>query len=171
MIDAASGAGQWVLLSYRIPREPSAPRIAVWRRLERLGVGRLGDGLVGLPADARTREHLDWIADEVMQAGGAASVWLATPTAAGQEQILVETMRAARASEYEAVRDDAQAAAGLSAAERARVVRRLRGELRRITRRDFFPPPQRDAAADAVRALADSLADGVAVHERAQGPA
>ena len=39
-------AGRWVLLSYRIPREPSQPQIAVWRKLERLGVARLGDGLV-----------------------------------------------------------------------------------------------------------------------------
>jgi hypothetical protein len=30
----------------------------VWRKLERLGVARLGDGLVALPADARMRELL-----------------------------------------------------------------------------------------------------------------
>jgi hypothetical protein len=162
-----TGTGQWVLLSYRIPREPSAPRIAVWRRLERLGVGRLGDGLVGLPADARTREQLDWIADEVMQAGGAATVWLATPTTAGQERALAETMQAARAREYEAVQAEAEAAARLPAGEQVRVMRRLRGELRRITRRDFFPPPQRDTAVAAVRALSD----GVAVDEPAQEPA
>jgi hypothetical protein len=162
-----TGPGQWVLLSYRIPREPSAPRIAVWRRLERLGVGRLGDGLVGLPADARTREQLDWIADEVMQAGGSATVWLATPTTAGHERALAETMQAARAREYEAVQAEAEAAARMPAGEQARVMRRLRGELRRITRRDFFPPPQRDTAVAAVRALSD----GVAVDEPAQEPA
>jgi hypothetical protein len=27
----------WILISYRIPREPSTKRIAVWRRLRRLG--------------------------------------------------------------------------------------------------------------------------------------
>jgi hypothetical protein len=46
--------GRWVLLAYRLPREPSNPRVGVWRKLERLGVARLGDGLVALPADART---------------------------------------------------------------------------------------------------------------------
>src|SRR6266540_843167 len=44
----SGGPGQWVLLSYRLPREPSTPRIGVWRKLERLGVTRLGDGLVAL---------------------------------------------------------------------------------------------------------------------------
>jgi hypothetical protein len=33
-------------------------------------------------------------------------------------------------------------------------LRRLRGELRQVERRDFFPPPERDAAHAAVRALA-----------------
>src|SRR5262245_42027824 len=77
--------GQWVLLSYRMPREPSTPRIGVWRKLERLGVARLGDGLVALPADARTREQLDWLAEEIVEAGGTATLWLAVPGSAGQE--------------------------------------------------------------------------------------
>ena len=48
---AARGApGEWVLLSYRLPREPSTPRIAVWRKLRRLGVAQISDGLVALPA-------------------------------------------------------------------------------------------------------------------------
>ena len=68
------GPGLWVLLCYRVPREPSAPRIAIWRKLKRLGVAQLGDGLVGLPADARTREQLEWVAEEVTEAGGSAGV-------------------------------------------------------------------------------------------------
>ena len=31
---------EWVLLAYRIPREPSTPRISVWRKLRRLGAVR-----------------------------------------------------------------------------------------------------------------------------------
>jgi len=143
-----------VLLSYRLPREPSTPRIGVWRKLERLGVARLGDGLVALPADARTREQLDWLAEEIVEAGGTATVWLATPASAAQERAVAQAMRAARAAEYQAVVARAHATAGGAAAERARAARRLRGELRRIARRDFFPPPERDAARAAVQALA-----------------
>jgi len=143
-----------VLLSYRLPRQPSTPRISVWRRLERLGVGRLGDGLVALPADARTREQIDWIAEEITEAGGTATVWLAEPATAAQDRQLAAAMAAARAEEYQAVAVDAAAAASGPAAERQRVARRLRAELRRITRRDFFPPPHRDLAKAAVDALA-----------------
>jgi hypothetical protein len=143
-----------VLLAYRLPREPSNPRVAVWRKLERLGVARLGDGLVALPADARTREQLDWLAEEILEAGGAATLWLATPASAIQERSIAETMRAARAAEYRAVIDQARAAARGGAAEWMRALRRLRGELRRIGRRDFFPPAEREVARAAVDALA-----------------
>jgi len=31
-----AGAMEWLLLAYRMPREPSTPRITVWRKLARL---------------------------------------------------------------------------------------------------------------------------------------
>jgi uncharacterized protein YdbL (DUF1318 family) len=162
----AGSPGNWVLLAYRLPREPSNPRVGVWRKLERLGVARLGDGLVALPADARTREQLDWLAEEILEAGGTATVWLATPGSAAQERAIAEAMRAARAAEYQTVIEQARVAARAGAVERARAFRRLRGELRRIARRDFFPPAERDAAQAALAALAaDPAADLPAVTE------
>ena len=143
----------WVLLSYRMPREPSTPRITVWRKLERLGVARLGDGLVGLPADARTREQVDWLAEEIAEAGGTATVWLAAPASAAQEKSIVDGLRDARAAEYDDVMAQARAASAVGGDEAARALRRLREELRRIARRDFFPPPQRDKAVRAVESL------------------
>ena len=104
------GAGQWVLLSYRLPREPSTPRITIWRKLKRLGVAQISDGLVALPADARAAEYA------------------AVLTQAGQAQALPDN-------------------------ERQRIMRRLRAELRRIHRRDYFPPAARSAAEAAVNAL------------------
>ncbi len=156
--EAGGVPGRWVLLSYRLPREPSTPRIGVWRKLERLGVARLGDGLVALPADARTREQLDWLAEEITEAGGVATVWLATPASGAQERAIAEAMRAARVGEYQAVTEQAQAAASAAGAERMRSARRLRGELRRIARRDFFPPAEREAAWAAVEAMAAGAA-------------
>jgi hypothetical protein len=143
-----------VLLSYRMPREPSTPRIAVWRKLKRLGVAQLGDGLIALPADARTREQLDWIAEEIAEGGGTAGVWLAHPTTLRQERDLATEMTAARTAEYTQVLAEATAAAALQDAARTAALRKLRGQLRRIARRDYFPPPQRDLAHGAVEALA-----------------
>ena len=148
------GPGSWVLLRYRVPREPSAPRIAVWRKLKRLGVAQLGDGLVGLPADARTREQLEWVAGEVTEVGGSAGVWLARPATLAQERELAAAMAAARAAEYLALAAEAEMSLGAGPAARAAALRRLRGELRRVTRRDYFPPAARDQAQAAIEALA-----------------
>jgi hypothetical protein len=163
---AAGQPGRWVLLAYRMPREPSAPRIAVWRKLDRLGVARLGDGLVALPSDARTREQIDWLADEIGEGGGSATVWLATPSTVAQEHQIAAAMRAARAVEYRAVIGEATAARGGTGAERARALRRLRDEMRRITRRDFFPPPEREAARVAMQTL--TVSEPAAVPEQEQ---
>ena len=115
----------------------------------------MADGVVALPADARTREQLEWVADEVRAAAGTAVVWLARPTSVGQEQELASALSGARAQEYLAVREQAQAVSdAASPQERVRTARRLREELRRIRRRDFFAPVERDVAAAAVQALA-----------------
>jgi hypothetical protein len=142
---------EWVLLSYRLPREPSGPRTAIWRKLRKLGVVQISDGLVALPAGPRTREQLEWVSEEVIDAGGSATVWLAIPTSRGQEHELVRTMAAARAAEYAALTAAAEAAAASPAP--ASTVRRLRNDLRAIQRRDYFPPTERDHAEAAVEAL------------------
>src|ERR687892_567889 len=100
----------WVLMSYRFPRGPSTPRIAAWRKLHRLGVAQLQDGLVALPLDARNREQLEWVAQDVMDAGGEASIWLAEPTTDAQERQLVARMMDEIAAEYQTLIDDAQSA-------------------------------------------------------------
>ena len=150
--------GTWVLLCYRVPREPSTPRITIWRKLRRLGVAQLADGLVALPADARTREQLDWTADEITEAGGTASLWLAQPASLASERDLAAEMAGARAAEYAKVTAEATAGASRDEAGRRSLARRLRAELRRIHRRDYFPPAQRDHATAAVDALVQAIA-------------
>jgi len=83
-------------------------------------------------------------------------VWLARPATLAQERELATAMAAARAAEYQALRAEAEAAVSLGDVERVRAVRRLRAELGRIRRRDFFPPAERDAAVAAVESLATS---------------
>jgi hypothetical protein len=149
---------EWVLLAYRLPREPSAPRVMVWRKLRRLGVAQVLDGLVALPADARTREQLEWLADEVLEAGGEASVWLGRLGSAAQERALAQRMSETVDADYSAVVAEAQAAESEPEVVRRRIAARLRRELQRIGRRDFFPPDGRERAHHAVDRLAETVA-------------
>jgi hypothetical protein len=149
--------GRWVLLAYRMPREPSAPRLAVWRRLRTLGVAQPIDGLVALPLDSRDLEQLEWVAEEVIEHGGEATVWLAQPATAREERELAERMRDRIAGEYRAVIAEAEAAAAEGTGRHRRTLARLRRELNRIARRDYFPPPEHERARKAVETLARAL--------------
>ena len=149
-----SQAEDWVLLAYRLPRVPSTPRSAVWRKLKRLGVAQLGDGLVALPADPRTREQLEWIAEEVADHGGEATLWLGRPLDTKAMGVVVSRMTDAVAAEYDAVAAEATAMRTADPAARRRAVPRLRRELHRIQGRDFFTCPQGEPARRAVEALA-----------------
>jgi Protein ChrB, N-terminal len=144
----------WVQLAYRLPREPSTPRIAVWRRLRRLGAVQIVDGLVALPRDSRTQEQLEWLAEEVLEAGGEATIWIATPGSTAHERDLAERMATSVAAEYRAVIDAAETAPAKDAAARRRTLARLRRALHTIRGRDFFPPPERELANRAVEELA-----------------
>src|SRR5438309_5251207 len=106
----SSGRVSWVLLAYRLPREPSTPRSARWRKLRRLGAVQVLDGLAALPLDARNRELLEWLADEVVESGGEATIWVGELASAAQERELASRMARAVAAAYQALIDDAAAA-------------------------------------------------------------
>jgi ChrB-like protein len=150
-----------VLFAYRLPREPSSPRIALWRKLKRLGAAQVLDGLVALPLDSRTREQLEWLADEVVDAGGEATIWLGQLASRNQERALAAAMAAEVAADYRRVIVEADAAADQSLGQRKRSLGRLRRELRRIRARDYFPPPEREHALAAVETLAGLVEEPV----------
>jgi hypothetical protein len=144
----------WVLLAYRLPREPSTPRISLWRKLRRLGAAQVLDGLAALPLDARNREQLEWLADEAVDAGGEATIWVGELGSAAQERELASRMADAVAADYRRLIEDAAVARDQAPGKRRRTLGRLRRELRRIRARDYFPPRERELAQRALDDLA-----------------
>lgn len=81
----------WLLFIYKVPSEPSAKRVYVWRKLKGLGAILLHDAAWVLPANPQTREKLQWLATEIrdMQ-GGEAMLWEAKQIFTGQDADLVQ---------------------------------------------------------------------------------
>jgi hypothetical protein len=143
----------WALLAYRMPREPSAPRVTVWRKLRRLGAVQVVDGLVALPATAETVEGFGWLADEVVDAGGEAWTWTATGPKQ-QDRMLRQRLKESAVEEYTALTAEVAEAGDRPT---RRTVERLHRALREIERRDFTAPKERDQARRAVQRLAAAL--------------
>jgi hypothetical protein len=145
---------EWALLAYRLPREPSTPRIALWRKLRRLGAVQLVDGLVALPADPATVEAFDWLADDVVEAGGEAWTWRADPGSKQQHADLRDRLTAAVSEDYASLVDRAKDAASDPT---TRKLERLRKDLHAIEARDHFGSKEREPARRAVARLASAL--------------
>jgi hypothetical protein len=153
---------RWVLLVYRLPREPSRHRVAVWRKLRDLGALYLQDGVAALPEDAVTREQLEWLQLRVREAGGEATLWEARPGTMAEEAELVEAFRSSREEVYKAIiaraerlRRKAQMG-GDALSER---LGKLEREFRAERRRDYFRSPLRGEAAGALKAAREALRD------------
>lgn len=80
---------EWVLLVYTLPREPSAPRVALWRKLKKLGALLTHDAVWTLPSTPATREQVRWLTQEIREAGGEAHVWIAREELQGQDEQLM----------------------------------------------------------------------------------
>lgn len=80
----------WVLLVYKVPREPTALRATVWRRLKRLGALLVHDAVWVLPATPWTREQFQWLAVEIGELGGEVQLWESRVLLNGQEEALVQ---------------------------------------------------------------------------------
>lgn len=132
--------------------------MTVWRKLRRLGAVQLVDGLVTLPASARTVEAFGWLADEVVEAGGEAWTWRASGSKA-QDRALRQQLRDSVLNEYATLIAEAKATS-----DDRRTVQRLRRTLREIERRDYVAPKERDEARRAVKRLLDS--SGATEHAR-----
>ena len=96
----------WVLLTYKIPREPTASRASIWRKLKRLGALLMHDAVWVLPATPWTREQLQWLAVEIGELGGEAQLWESRLLLNGQADALVNQFQARVDTAYQEILDE-----------------------------------------------------------------
>ncbi len=93
----------WVLLVYRIPREPTSSRAMIWRKLKRPGALLLHDAVWVLPATPWTREQFQWLAVEIGELEGEAYLWESRLLLNGQEDALVRQFQARVDAAYQEI--------------------------------------------------------------------
>ena len=93
----------WVLLVYKIPREPTANRAQVWRKLKRLGALLMHDAVWVLPSTSWTREQFQWLTVEISELGGEAHLWESRLLLNGQADALVLQFQARVDAAYQEI--------------------------------------------------------------------
>jgi hypothetical protein len=95
----------WLLLTYKLPSDPSARRVYTWRKLRRLGAILVGEAIWVLPDTSRTHEQFQWLAAEIQEMGGEAFFWNAQAELAGQEESLARQFADQVVEAYQAILD------------------------------------------------------------------
>lgn len=94
-------APEWLLLTYKMPPEPAARRIAVWRRLKGLGAVYLQNGVCLLPKTDDHVRRLKMLENEVAEGGGETLILETVAFDRAQEKKVVERFKADRDDAYE----------------------------------------------------------------------
>ncbi len=82
---------EWLMLVYKLPKaKTSAGKVALWRKLKKLGVCPVQDSVCVLPLSDKNREDFEWIAAEVTEGGGDASVWITVSMSPDKEKTVRE---------------------------------------------------------------------------------
>src|SRR2546428_10853497 len=95
---------QWLVFSYSLPSGGrSSPRVALWRRLQRLGALCLTGGAYVLPVREDCVEAFQWLAQEGREAKGDALVMRVDKFEGPSDSQLVELFRDARKVDYQKI--------------------------------------------------------------------
>lgn len=149
----------WLLLTYKLPAEPSKLRVGIWRRVRSLGAVYLQGGLCVLPGSPDHHRQLRMVQAEIEQAGGEALLFETQSMDPKQQEQMVSRFKQDRDQDYEEfldkcedykaeiakeVKKDFYTFAELK--ENDEDLKKLKGWLERIKALDFFGASARDAA-------------------------
>ena len=156
----------WVVFSYSLPTKTvSSPRVALWRRLRRLGAISPAGGVQVLPARDDCVEAFQWLAQEIRQAKGEAVVMRVEQFEGLTDQQLITLFHAARVEDYQELEGqiaELEKALGrrVQADKRAAQQETL-GKLQRryveIARVDYFNSPAGSQVASRLAKIEDTL--------------
>src|SRR4051794_37343794 len=90
----------WLLLIHQVPNSPPYLRVKMWRRLQKIGAVAVKNAVYVLPASDQSIEDFHWIAREIMEGGGDASICEATFVEGLTNHDVIRLFQSARDSDY-----------------------------------------------------------------------
>src|SRR5215813_4472906 len=96
----------WLLLIHQVPNSPAYLRVKIWRRLQKIGAVAVKNAVYVLPRSDQSSEDFHWVAREIMEAGGDASVCEATFIEGITPSELIDLFSEARGADYRELLDD-----------------------------------------------------------------
>lgn len=90
----------WLLLTYKVPAEPSARRIAIWRKLKGMGAVYLQNGVCVLPKTDDHVRRLKLVENDIDAAAGECVILETVALDKGQEGKVVSRFKAERDEAY-----------------------------------------------------------------------
>jgi hypothetical protein len=184
---------RWLLISYHVPTEPSALRVATWRAVKQLGAVKLGDGLYCLPNTPACSESVAALQERIKSGGGDALALVASGFSAADESFLADAFTAERTDEFAQVERWARRLIDHIGREEAtddyrfaevdtleEEMEKLRRQFQRVAERDYLGTPTRQDAAAALSEAARRLSayideafrkeNGLPIHDDAPTP-
>ena len=139
-------ATSWLLLLFSLPTNRNTERVAVWRRLKKMGAVQIKTSTYLLPDEPAQYEQFQWLAQQIRDYGGDSTLVRAQEIEGLIKEKVVSLFNTARDKEYADLRKALQgfisrgrkSNADFAAAELERLTKQFR-ELRQI---DFFDSPR-----------------------------
>ncbi|HEV2504770.1 MAG TPA: Chromate resistance protein ChrB [Mesorhizobium sp.] len=164
----------WLLLTYKVPPEPAAKRIALWRRLKGMGAVYLQNGVCLLPKTDDHIRRLKMIENDILEMAGESVILETVALDRAQEDKVVQRFRNDRDDQYREFLGrcaDFEAEIAKEVAinkftfaeldEEDADLRKLQGWLEKIRKLDFYAAPLAEEAAERLRAC-EALLDSYA---------
>lgn len=151
----------WLLFTYKVPADPAAGRVALWRRLKGMGAVYLQSGVCLLPKTDDHVRRLKMLENEAASLGGEAVILETVAFDPAQEAKVLDRFRADRDDQYREFIGKCEAFAAEIAKEFAKEkftyaeleeedaeLRKLQGWIEKIRKLDFYEAPLGPAAAE-----------------------
>jgi len=95
---------KWLLLLYGLPTKKSAARVNLWRQLKKAGALPLKTSAYLLPDQPEHHERFQWLAQQVRDGGGEATIIHVTEIEGLASDDIVRQFNEARAADYDTLR-------------------------------------------------------------------